>query len=90
MIKTLTGFDCPGCGSQRAIHALLTGHPAEAWHHNAAFILSLPLLGLTALVRLRPRLWPRLTRLTGSRPFILTIFFLFILWTIGRNLPLDY
>lgn len=89
MIKTLTGYDCPGCGSQRAIHALLTGHPADAWHHNAAFVLSLPLLALIAVVRLWPRLWPRLTRLTGSRPFILSIFFLFILWTIGRNLPID-
>lgn len=88
MFKTVTGFDCPGCGSQRAIHALLTGNPVAAWHYNAAFMLSLPLILLLALTRLRPGLWPRLTRVLGSRFFILTLFFLFIAWTVGRNLPL--
>ena len=35
MFRQLTGLDCPGCGSQRAIHALLHGHVAEAWGYNA-------------------------------------------------------
>jgi len=41
----LTGWVCPGCGSTRALHALLHGHWRAALHFNAFVILSLPLLG---------------------------------------------
>jgi hypothetical protein len=32
--KQVTGFDCPGCGSTRALHALLHGRVAEAFRFN--------------------------------------------------------
>ncbi len=31
----LTGLDCPGCGSLRAMHQLLHGHFLSALHFNA-------------------------------------------------------
>lgn len=40
----LTGYLCPGCGGQRAIHALLHGNIIEAFHDNVLIILILPLL----------------------------------------------
>ncbi|RYZ99798.1 MAG: DUF2752 domain-containing protein [Sphingobacteriaceae bacterium] len=40
----ITGLDCPGCGSQRAFHALLHGNLATAADHNILFICSIPLL----------------------------------------------
>lgn len=86
MVKVLTGLDCPGCGSQRALHALLSGDPAAAWRSNAAFVISLPLIAVLAYTRVRPRQWPRLTRFLGSRAFILALFVLTIAWTIWRNL----
>jgi hypothetical protein len=38
----LTGLDCPGCGSLRALHQLLHGNLREAFHFNALLIVSLP------------------------------------------------
>jgi len=33
-IKSYTGWDCPGCGGQRAIDALLKGNFKEAFFYN--------------------------------------------------------
>lgn len=34
-IKSATGLSCPGCGSQRAVLALATGHVHDAFRYNA-------------------------------------------------------
>lgn len=39
---SLTGLSCPGCGVQRAAHAVLNGNFAEAAHRNFFLLLSLP------------------------------------------------
>ncbi|OCX50760.1 hypothetical protein BEL04_18680 [Mucilaginibacter sp. PPCGB 2223] len=41
---TITGFDCPGCGSQRAIYCLLHGQLVQAVRFNLLLVLSLPFL----------------------------------------------
>lgn len=41
----LTGYYCPGCGSLRAIHALVHGHVAQAFGYNALAMSMLPVLG---------------------------------------------
>ena len=40
--KLATGWDCPGCGSQRAIHHLLNGEVTHAWHMNPLFLIAIP------------------------------------------------
>lgn len=86
LFRQLTGLDCPGCGSQRAIHALLHGHIAEAWGHNALLLIELPLIGLLLAARaMRPR-HPRLDLLLNSRAMILLLLVTIILWTIVRNI----
>lgn len=37
-------LDCPGCGSQRAIHSLLHGDLIAALNYNVLLVLSIPLL----------------------------------------------
>ena len=51
----VTGLDCPGCGSLRAMHALLHGNIAAALHFNAFLVLSLPLFAGLGFVFLRGR-----------------------------------
>ena len=82
----LTGFSCPGCGSQRAVHALLHGDLGSAFAYNALFIIEIPLIGLLLLSRI-PRLrGSRLQRILSARVFILSILFTIIIWTIVRNI----
>ena len=45
----LTGLLCPGCGSTRALHALLHGDVGQALAMNPLLVLSMPLLGWMAL-----------------------------------------
>lgn len=44
--QLLTGFDCPACGNQRALHALLHGRVLEAFLFNPFLFISLPYLFL--------------------------------------------
>ena len=40
----LTGLFCPGCGTQRSIHSLLTGDIIAAVHANILLVFCLPFL----------------------------------------------
>ena len=42
-IKLITGFDCPGCGFQRALHATLNGDIVEAIQYNLFLVIAIPL-----------------------------------------------
>lgn len=44
----LTGLYCPGCGSTRALHALLHGDVTQAMAMNPLLVIALPLLALMA------------------------------------------
>ena len=86
MFRQLTGLQCPGCGSQRAIHALLHGHVAEAWGYNALLLVELPLIALLfAAYQLRHR-YPSLHRVLNSQALILLILTTIIGWTVIRNI----
>ncbi len=87
--KYLTGYHCPGCGSQRAIHQLLHGDLLSAFRLNPLMILSLPLIfwGLGTMVwnfiydtKLRVKLF-------YSNLFIYTYFGVVLIYWIVRNIP---
>ena len=83
--RMITGTLCPGCGSQRAIHALFNGQFGNAMHYNAALVISIPFVVLYGVVEWQRRRWPRLHRALTSTGVIMTILALIILWWVGRN-----
>ncbi|MDB9712729.1 DUF2752 domain-containing protein [Flavobacteriaceae bacterium] len=48
-IRELTGLECPGCGSQRAVHHLLNFDIFNAIKENVILVVSIPYI-LTGLV----------------------------------------
>lgn len=80
-----TGWKCPGCGSQRAIHALLHGDVPAAWGYNALLVVSIPILFILLYaegIRIkRPSLYMHI-----HRPIFIWIYFLVVIvWWLCRN-----
>lgn len=88
LFHSLTGLECPGCGAQRAVHALVHGDPALAWSYNPLLFILAPLIPLMLATALMPRRLGRLRALLESRGAALSLLFLLIIWTIVRNLYL--
>ena len=83
---SLTGYKCPGCGTQRAIHALLHGDVAGAFKYNALLLVAIPWIALCLYAesrRLRnPRLYARL-----NAPLLIWLFLAMVLvWWLLRNI----
>ena len=83
---TLTGYKCPGCGSQRAIHALLHGDVVGAFKYNALLLISIPWIALCLYAetqRIRnPRLYTRINAPQLMWLFLATV----LLWWLLRNI----
>ena len=89
--KYCTGYDCPGCGSQRAIHQLAHGNFSSAYRFNPLMVLSIPLV----LYGFGIKVWNYLystehrVKLFYSNFFIYTYFIIVLLFWILRNLPIE-
>jgi hypothetical protein len=83
-----TGFECPGCGSQRAIHHLLHLDIVAALKQNTFVVLALPyiFLGIYLEYLGGKRRHPRLEKIFFGRWSALVVLFVIIVFWIGRNL----
>jgi hypothetical protein len=83
----LTGFQCPGCGTQRAIHCLLHLDVRQAFLYNP--ILMPALLLVLLLIYLNnfdgKKRFPRLHRTLSGAKFTWTVLGVIVLFGIGRN-----
>lgn len=84
--RLFTGFDCPGCGSQRMLHALLHGDIAGAWNANAYLLCMGPVILLMLWASGRRIKCPKVYAAVNSLPMIITISVSLLAWTIYRNL----
>lgn len=96
--KVLTGYDCPGCGTLRACHAILHGDIVAAWGFNPAVFVGAGLLGLIGFSRLYSvrgvarrlpvrvlRLSEMSARIVGHPAFSIALLVAIIGWTVFRN-----
>lgn len=85
-IKTLTGFDCPGCGGQRAAHALLHLRFKEAVAYNPFLVVvALYLFAVVALQFLKGPRVEKARRFVFSQTMVWIYLALMVAWTVVRN-----
>lgn len=81
----LTGYKCPGCGSQRAIHALLHGDFCGAMGYNALMVVSIPIVALYCYVELARVRHSRLYAAVCAPAVIWIVLAVVVAWWIFRN-----
>jgi hypothetical protein len=87
-VKYTTGYYCPGCGSQRALHQLTHLHVYNAFRLNPLLILSLPIL----IFSLGVTVWNWIfntsyrVKLFYNNLFIYFYFGIVLLYWIARNI----
>ena len=84
----ITGFQCPACGSQRAVYHLLHLHIKEAISYNPFLVISLPYVILLILVTwIVPQDHYTKIRAIVYNPIIIRIYIiLIVVWWVVRNL----
>lgn len=88
-LKLLTGYDCPSCGAQRFIHAILNGRVVEAFSYNLFLIIALPYFIFLFVEWLLPRgnkvkAW--IKRYVGNRYVAYVYILLYFVWFAVRNI----
>ncbi|MBB4034666.1 hypothetical protein GGR21_000553 [Dysgonomonas hofstadii] len=83
----LTGYDCPGCGSQRALHHLSHLHLREAFLSNPLLIIAIPFLisGIYLEYFGGKERHPEIRKALYSKRAVYIILAIIILFWIGRN-----
>ena len=85
--KAMTGFDCPSCGNQRLVHALLHGKFIEAFYCNPFTMLSIPYLIPVFLTLKSKKGFPLKVRNVVQAPIVLYIYAgLACVWWVLRNI----
>ena len=84
VLKTLTGYDCPGCGVTRATHSLLHGDLAGVWHYNPALFVGVPLIFFLFAGAASPR-GSLLRRIVEWRYLSVVVLVALVAWWILRN-----
>ena len=86
LFRTLTGWQCPGCGMTRAAYLLMHGHPIAALRQNP-FILVVLMAGYMGIAELSPYLFGRqLKQIVLPSWLLIALGALLIVFCIARNI----
>ena len=83
---SLTGYKCPGCGIQRAVHALLHGDVAGAFRYNAFLMVAIPWIALCLFAESRRTRNPRLYARLNPELLMWLLLAAVLIWWILRNI----
>lgn len=86
--KLISGFDCPGCGSQRAMHSLLNGDFTGMFRYNALLLPALLMICCIASAELLREHCPQFHRAVTGNVAVYSVLAVVLLWTVVRNLPI--
>ena len=82
----ITGYQCPGCGSQRAFHEVLHFHFLEAFKQNALFVLGIPYVLLIFYANFNKEKHQKLRQVLVGNKTLLILLIVAILFGVLRNL----
>lgn len=82
---SLTGYKCPGCGSQRAIYHLLHFNLSGAFKENMLLVLTIPLILLLAYAEMVRKKKSSFYIKIHSQKLIVGYFVVVLLWGVLRN-----
>lgn len=86
LFNTITGMKCPGCGSQRAVHALLNGDIRAAWDYNALIVAGVIPAALYIYAEITRVRRPKLYATLNSLPVVIIVAVVIVAWGVGRNI----
>lgn len=81
----LTGWKCPGCGSQRALHALLHGDITGAFHMNMWIPVAAVYIVLVAIALFFSNRNSRYSKIVTNDYLFATFLLFTIAWFVLRN-----
>ncbi len=82
----ITGYQCSGCGSQRAFHEILHLNFEEAFHQNALVLFGIPYFSLIFFTSFHQEKYAKLRQLLIGKKTIIILFIIVILFGVFRNL----
>lgn len=86
--KLLTGWQCGGCGCQRAIHALLHGNIREAASYNLFLLYAIPYLMVLIAERavLRGEIQMKVRKVAEHKYVVMFYVISYCVWMVIRNI----
>lgn len=87
LLYRMTGFECPSCGVQRAVHALLNGEVKKAIEYNPFLTAAIPyLLGIIYAKIFNNKVALKLRKYLMHRYSLYSYIIAYFVWWILRNI----
>ena len=87
LFKLITGWSCPGCGGQRALHAMLHGDIIGGLAYNPIWVVMIPYAALLSYLRIfgGDARFPRLANALDGNVAIVLFCIVTVVYTVLRN-----
>lgn len=82
----LTNLNCPGCGSQRAIHSLLHLEIVRAFKYNALMVCTIPFLVFLFFIDYNRNKYAGIYHKLNNKTAIIIYLLVISVWWVGRNI----